>query len=56
MDNFIGYSSEIGFVELEQANEALAQHAFYIRGWIYIGYKARFVQNLTEFLAIELSR
>lgn len=54
MDKFIGYSAEHGFVEIEQANEALAQHQCYIQDLIYIGYEQRFLQHLSKFTIVRL--
>ena len=56
MDKFIGYSAYKGFVEIEQANEALAQHHCYLHDLIYIGYELRFVQHLVDYLTYRIKR
>jgi len=52
MDKFIGYDPARGFMEFEQASEALAEHQCYIHNYTYIGYTERFLQHLKVFTVV----
>ena len=56
MDKFIAYTAQDGFFEFESPNTELAHHRCMIDDQIFLGYKTRFLQNLTDFLRINLDK
>lgn len=55
MDKFIGYSPELGFMEFDNSDDATAEQYCSINDLTYIGYKKRFIQNVSNYICIQLT-
>jgi hypothetical protein len=56
MDKFIAYTAQDGFFEFESSDATTAHQTCMIDDQIFLGYKKRFLQNLTDFLNVSLDR